>query len=42
MYTVCTVAGYRYEFTQPRVRNYSYSDSLGKHTEMYAKIWLAS
>ncbi len=26
--------------TQPRVQNYSYSNSLGKATEMYAKIWL--
>jgi ABC-type transport system substrate-binding protein len=42
MYVPSTVGSYRYEFTQPRVRNYNFSDSLGKQTEMYAKIWLAS
>jgi peptide/nickel transport system substrate-binding protein len=42
MYVPSTVGSYRYEFTQPRVRNYNFSDSLGKQTEMYAKIWLAT
>ncbi|HTE85769.1 MAG TPA: ABC transporter substrate-binding protein [Dehalococcoidia bacterium] len=41
LYVPSTVGSYRYEFTQPRVRNYNFSDSLGKQTEMYAKIWLA-
>jgi peptide/nickel transport system substrate-binding protein len=41
LYVPSTVGSYRYEFTQPRVRNYCFSDSLGKQTEMYAKIWLA-
>jgi ABC-type transport system substrate-binding protein len=42
LYVPSTVGSYRYEFIQPRVRNYSYSNELGKHTEMYAKIWLAT
>jgi len=40
MYVPSTVGSYRYEFIQPRVQNYNFSDSLGKQTEMYAKIWL--
>lgn len=42
LYVPSTVGSYRYEFIQPRVQNYNFSDSLGKQTEMYAKIWLAT
>jgi peptide/nickel transport system substrate-binding protein len=40
LYVPSTVGSYRYEFIQPHVQNYNFSDSLGKQTEMYAKIWL--
>jgi peptide/nickel transport system substrate-binding protein len=40
MYAVSTVGSYRWELVQPRVRNYSYSDSYGFYTENYAKAWL--
>jgi peptide/nickel transport system substrate-binding protein len=40
MYVVPTVGTYRWLLVQPRVRNYQYSDTLGKMTEIYAKLWL--
>jgi peptide/nickel transport system substrate-binding protein len=40
MYVVPTVGAYRYTLVQPRVQNYDYSDSLGRHTETFAKLWL--
>lgn len=40
MYVLSSVGSYKYSLIQPRVRNYNYSDSLGSHTEMYAKLWL--
>ena len=40
LYMVSTVGSYRWELVQPRVRNYSYSDSLGVYTETYAKAWV--
>jgi ABC-type oligopeptide transport system substrate-binding subunit len=40
LYVPSTVGAYRYYFAGPRVRNYNFTDSLGKHTETYAKLWL--
>lgn len=42
MYMVSTVGSYHWELVQPRVRNYSYSDSIGLYTETYTKAWLTS
>lgn len=41
-YVIPTAGSYRFAFLQPRVMNYSYTDSLGVQTETYSKIWLAS
>jgi ABC-type transport system substrate-binding protein len=40
MYVVTTVGTYRWLLVQPRVRNYSYSDTLGKVTETWSKAWV--
>lgn len=40
LYVVSTVGTYRYALVQPRVQSYQFSDSLGKQTETYAKLWL--
>ena len=40
LYVPSTVGAYRYYYVQPRVRNYNYTDSLGKGDETYAKLWL--
>jgi peptide/nickel transport system substrate-binding protein len=40
MYASCTAGSYAYWAVQPRVQNYSFSDSLAKATENYAKVWL--
>jgi peptide/nickel transport system substrate-binding protein len=42
MYAPSTIGNPAYRAVQARVQNYSFSDSLGKSTEMYAKIWLKS
>jgi ABC-type transport system substrate-binding protein len=42
LYAVSTVASYRWELVQPRVRDYSYSDSQGLYTETFAKAWLST
>jgi hypothetical protein len=42
MYVPSTVGTYRWELVQPRVRNYSFSDTSGLFTENYAKVWLAT
>ena len=42
MYAPSSVGSFAYWAIQPRVQNYSFSDSLGKLTETYAKIWLKS
>jgi peptide/nickel transport system substrate-binding protein len=42
MYAPSSVGTFTYTATQARVQNYCYSDSLGKATEMYAKVWLQS
>jgi peptide/nickel transport system substrate-binding protein len=41
MYVVPTPGSYRNLLVQPNVHNYQFSDSLGKDTETYAKLWLA-
>ncbi len=40
MYAPSTIGNPAYRAIQPRVQNYCFSDSLGKSTEMYARIWL--
>ncbi|HTE85428.1 MAG TPA: ABC transporter substrate-binding protein [Dehalococcoidia bacterium] len=37
-----TQGSFRFAFLQPRVQNYSYTDTLGRHTENYSKVWLKS
>jgi peptide/nickel transport system substrate-binding protein len=41
MYVVPTNGSYRFVGIQPRVQEYDWSDTHGKHTETYAKLWLA-
>ncbi len=40
MYTPSTVGNFYYWAVQNRVQNYSYSDTLGKATETYSKLWV--
>lgn len=40
MYAPSTVGTYEWAVVSPRVRNYQYSNSLGKNPETYAKLWL--
>jgi peptide/nickel transport system substrate-binding protein len=40
MYAPSTVGTYEWAVVSSRVRNYQYSNSLGKNTETYAKLWL--
>ena len=42
VYTVPTVGAYAFTMVQPRVQNYDYSNTLGKGTEIWAKLWLQS
>jgi peptide/nickel transport system substrate-binding protein len=39
-YVIPTQGSFRFVFIQPSVQNYSYTDSLGAHTEIYSKVWL--
>jgi peptide/nickel transport system substrate-binding protein len=40
MYVVSTVGTYEWAVVSPRLQNYQYSNSLGKNTETYAKLWV--
>ena len=40
VYAPSTVGTYGWAVVSPRVQSYQYSNSLGKNTETYAKIWL--
>jgi ABC-type transport system substrate-binding protein len=40
LYYVSSVGTYQWVGVQSRVQNYNYSNSLGKATESYAKLWL--
>jgi peptide/nickel transport system substrate-binding protein len=40
VYVIPTAGSYRFAFLQPRVQNYSYTDSLGVQTENYSKVWV--
>jgi len=40
MYAPSTVGTYEWAVVSARVENYQYSNSLGKNTESYAKLWL--
>jgi peptide/nickel transport system substrate-binding protein len=40
LYAPSTAGTYRWMFVNPRVRNYNYSFTLGRSTEIYAKLWL--
>jgi peptide/nickel transport system substrate-binding protein len=40
VYVIPTQGSFRFVFIQPSVQNYSYTDSLGAHTEIYSKVWL--
>jgi peptide/nickel transport system substrate-binding protein len=42
VWVIPTQGSFRFAFVQPRVQNYSYTDSLGRHTENYSKVWLKS
>jgi peptide/nickel transport system substrate-binding protein len=40
VYAPSTVGTYEWAVVSPRVQNYQYSNSLGKNTETYSKLWL--
>jgi ABC-type transport system substrate-binding protein len=40
VWVIPTQGSYRFAFVQSRVQNYSYTDSLGRHTENYSKVWI--
>ncbi len=40
LYYVSSVGTYQWVGVHPRVQNYNFSNSLGKATETYAKLWL--
>ncbi len=42
LYVVSTVGTYQWVLVQPRVKHYQYSNTLGKDTETYAKLWLTA
>jgi peptide/nickel transport system substrate-binding protein len=41
-WVIPTQGSFRFAFLQPRVQNYGYTDSLGRHTDNYAKVWVKS
>jgi peptide/nickel transport system substrate-binding protein len=41
-WVIPTQGSFRFAFVQPRVQNYSYTDSLGRFTDNYAKVWVKS